>query len=100
LLGLVGTIVGMMWVFADVGQSGQTDPAKLASGIALILKATLIGLLIAIPSLVFWSYYNKKVETIGIEMETLCDEFIRRQYREETSQQLVSSDDERRGRAV
>jgi len=97
LLGLVGTIVGMMWVFADVGQSGQTDPAKLASGIALILKATLIGLLIAIPSLVFWSYYNKKVETIGIEMETLCDEFIRRQYREETSQQLVSSADERRG---
>ena len=52
-------------------------------GIALILNATLLGLLIAIPSLIFWSYYTKKVESIAVEMETLCDEFIRRQYREE-----------------
>jgi biopolymer transport protein ExbB len=82
LLGLVGTIVGMMTVFADVGAAGLTDAAKLAHGIALILKATLIGLLIAIPSLIFWSYYTKKVEMLAVEMETLCDEFIRRQYRE------------------
>ena len=82
LLGLVGTIVGMMTVFADVGQAGLTDAAKLATGIALILKATLIGLLIAIPSLISWSYYTKKVEMLAVEMETLCDEFIRRQYRE------------------
>ena len=79
LLGLVGTIVGMMKVFADVGH--LTDAAKLGSGIALILKTTLIGLLIAIPSLVFWSYFTKKVEIMAVEMETLCDEFIRRQYR-------------------
>jgi biopolymer transport protein ExbB len=83
LLGLVGTIVGMMSVFGDVGQAGLTDAAKLAQGIALILRATLIGLLIAIPSLVFWSYYSKKVEMLATEMETLCDEFIRRQYREQ-----------------
>jgi len=44
-----------------------------------------MGLLIAIPSLIFWSYYTKRVETFAVEMETLCDEFIRRQYREETS---------------
>ena len=80
LLGLVGTIVGMMSVFADVGQAGLTDAAKLATGIALILKATLAGLLIAIPSLIAWSYYNKKVEMLAVEMETLCEEFIRRQY--------------------
>jgi biopolymer transport protein ExbB len=42
-----------------------------------------MGLLIAIPSLIFWSYYSKKVETIAVEMETLCAEFIRRQYRDE-----------------
>lgn len=83
LLGLVGTILGMMSVFADVGQSGLTDAGKLAQGIALILRATLFGLLIAIPSLVFWSYYTKKVETFAVEMETICDEFVRRQYREE-----------------
>jgi biopolymer transport protein ExbB len=83
LLGLVGTIIGMMSVFGDVGQSGLNDAAKLAQGISLILRATLMGLLIAIPSLIFWSYYTKRVETFAVEMETLCDEFIRRQYREE-----------------
>ena len=82
LLGLVGTIIGMMTVFSDIGQAGLTDAAKLAQGIALILRATLAGLLIAIPSLIFWSYYSKKVEMLAVEMETLCDEFIRRQYRE------------------
>src|SRR6516165_7400862 len=82
LLGLVGTIVGMMSAFGDVSQS-LNNAAKLAKDIATILNATLLGLLIAIPSLIFWSYYNKKVEPIAVEMETLCDEFIRRQYREE-----------------
>jgi biopolymer transport protein ExbB len=82
LLGLVGTILGMMAVFGDVGQAGLSDAGKLAQGIALILRATLFGLLIAIPSLIFWSYYTKKVETIAVEMETLCDEFVRRQYRQ------------------
>jgi biopolymer transport protein ExbB len=80
LLGLVGTIAGMMTVFGDVGQSGLNDAAKLATGIALILRATLIGLLIAIPSLIAWSYFSKKVEVFAVEMEALCGEFVRRQY--------------------
>lgn len=82
LLGLVGTIAGMMTVFADLGVTGLNDAAKLAQGIALILRATLAGLLIAIPSLVFWSYFTKKVEVLAVEMEALCDEFIRRLYRD------------------
>ncbi len=86
LLGLVGTIAGMMALFGDIGQAGLTDAGRLAKGIALILNATLIGLLIAIPSLIFWSYYSKKVEAIAVEMETLCDEFVRRQYREPVGQ--------------
>ena len=83
LLGLVGTIVGMISVFGDVGKKGLENAAMLAQGISLILWATLIGLLIAIPSLIFWSYFSKKVETIGVEMEAICDGFLRRQYREE-----------------
>ncbi|MBP7826166.1 MAG: MotA/TolQ/ExbB proton channel family protein [Verrucomicrobia bacterium] len=82
LLGLVGTIVGMMTLFADIGQAGLSDAARLARGIALILNATLIGLLIAIPSLIAWSYFSKKVETLTVEMETVCEKFLRRQYRE------------------
>jgi biopolymer transport protein ExbB len=82
LLGLVGTILGMMSAFSNI-EAGLADAGKLAQGIAVILRATMMGLLIAIPSLIFWSYYTKKVETIAVEMETVCDEFIRRQYREE-----------------
>lgn len=73
----------MMTAFGDVGQGGQIDPAELAKGISLILRATLFGLLIAIPALVFWSYYTKKVESLALELESLCDEFLRRLYREE-----------------
>jgi len=82
LLGLVGTIIGMITVFSDVGKNGMDEAARLAQGISLILRATLMGLIIAIPSLIFWSYYTKKIETIAVEMETLCDDFVRRQYRE------------------
>jgi biopolymer transport protein ExbB len=79
LLGLVGTIAGMMTLFGNIGAE-LNDASKLAEGIALILNATLIGLLIAIPSLIAWSYYTKKVEVLAVEMEALCDEFIRWQY--------------------
>ena len=80
LLGLVGTIAGMMTLFGDIGLTGLNDAARLAKGIALILNATLMGLLIAIPSLISWSYFSKKVEVLAVEMEALCDDFIRRQY--------------------
>jgi biopolymer transport protein ExbB len=82
LLGLVGTILGMMGVFKDIGETGLNNASALAHGISLILNATLVGLLIAIPALVAWGYFSKKVEVLAVEMETLCDEFIRRQYAE------------------
>jgi biopolymer transport protein ExbB len=87
LLGLVGTIAGMMTLFGNIGQTGLTEAGKLAAGIALILRATLWGLLIAIPSLITWSYFSKKIEIIAVEMETLCDQFLRRQYKEEKGPQ-------------
>jgi len=80
LLGLVGTIIGMMTVFNDIGDAGLNNASRLAQGISVILKTTLIGLLIAIPALVAWGYFSKKVEVFAVELETLCDEFIRRQY--------------------
>jgi biopolymer transport protein ExbB len=82
LLGLVGTIAGMMTLFGNIG-AALNDAARLAQGIALILNATLIGLLIAIPSLIAWSYFSKKVEVLAVEMEALCDDFVRRQYANE-----------------
>ncbi|MCL5097221.1 MAG: MotA/TolQ/ExbB proton channel family protein [Candidatus Omnitrophica bacterium] len=81
LLGLVGTIHGLITSFSNLGGASMGDNVAFARGIALALNATLMGLLIAIPSLIAWSYYNKKVESIAVEMETLCDEFLRGLYR-------------------
>ncbi len=80
LLGLVGTVYGLITLFAELGASGLGDNSRLANGIALALNATLLGLITAIPSLVAWSYYNKKVETMAIEMASLCDGFLRQLY--------------------
>jgi biopolymer transport protein ExbB len=80
LLGLVGTIYGMMALFGSLGESGLGDNTVLAKGISLILQFTMMGLLIAIPSLIAWNYYTKKVENLAVEMENVCAEFLRRQY--------------------
>jgi biopolymer transport protein ExbB len=91
LLGLVGTIYGLIALFASLGTSGLGDNNALARGIALALNATLLGLLTAIPSLVAWSYYNKKVETLAIEMASLCDNFLRQVYRGEDSPEMAET---------
>ena len=80
LMGLVGTIYGMMTLFGTLGETGLGDNAVLARGISIILQFTMMGLLIAIPSLIAWSYYSKKVEMLAVEMETVCSEFLRRVY--------------------
>src|SRR5436853_112681 len=90
LLGLVGTIYGLVILFGSMGQT--VDNAKFAQGISLALNATLLGLLIAIPTLAAWSYYNKKVETFAVEMESLCDEFLRKHYRTEEGATLQIAD--------
>lgn len=82
LQGLVGTIYGLITLFAsnpDVGAVGNTN--QFAQGISLALNATLLGLLIAIPALIGWSIYTKRVENLSIEMEGFCDEFLRKHYR-------------------
>jgi biopolymer transport protein ExbB len=88
LLGLVGTVYGLIALFASLGTSGLGDNNALARGIALALNATLLGLLTAIPSLIAWSYYNKKVEALAIEMAALCDNFLRQLYHGEETPEL------------
>ena len=84
LLGLVGTIYGLIILFRGLDAASFGSNAGVANGIALALRATLLGLLTAIPSLIAWSYFSKKVETLAVEMETICDQFLRRIYRQKT----------------
>jgi biopolymer transport protein ExbB len=84
LLGLVGTIYGIMAVFSGMSSvSGSTDNAQLQNGIATALHATFLGLVTAIPSLVGWNYFNRKVESLAVEMAALCDTFLHQIYRGE-----------------
>lgn len=81
LLGLVGTIHGLITLFGDLGKAGPGNNADMARGIAIALNTTLAGLLTAIPALIAWSSLTKRVENLAVEMELLCDEFLRRVYR-------------------
>lgn len=90
LLGLVGTIHGLIIIFASMGDN-LGDSARLASGIAEALNATLLGLLTAIPSLIAWSYYNKRVENFAIEMAALCDIFLRHQYHQDDDEEMAAT---------
>ena len=82
LLGLVGTIFGLITLFKGMGVEATAEQtAMFSEGISLALEATLLGLAVAIPSLIGWSYYNRKIEAMVVEMENLCDEFLRSQYR-------------------
>lgn len=83
LLGLVGTIYGLILLFTNMDISAASNGDGFAHGIGLALRATLLGLLVAIPALIGWSYYTKKVEILAVEMETICDEFMRKHYRME-----------------
>ncbi len=83
LLGLVGTIYGLIILFGGMSDAGLGDSKEVAKGIAIALNSTLLGLLTAIPSLIAWSYYNKKVERFAVEMAALCENFLRTQYHSE-----------------
>ena len=81
LLGLVGTIYGIIPIFGDFGKVMGGDNTFLARGIGLALNKTLVGLLVAIPSLAAWTYFNRKVEALAVELEGACSHFIRTAYR-------------------
>jgi biopolymer transport protein ExbB len=84
LMGLVGTIFGLILLFGAMDQGAAQDTSKFSAGISTALYATLIGLLIAIPALIAWSYYSRKVESFAVRMEAICDEFLRKHYRTES----------------
>jgi len=68
LMGLFGTVIGMIEIFGSQGPSG-TNPQQLAHGISVALYNTAFGLLIAIPGMIFFRYFRGKVESFVVEME-------------------------------
>lgn len=81
LLGLLGTVIGMIEIFgsqsAASGAVGTTNPAQLASGISIALYNTAFGLIVAIPTLIFWRYFRTRVDAYLLNLELASERFAR-----------------------
>jgi len=76
LLGLLGTVVGLIKAFHNIAVTGSGGPAVVASGIAEALLTTAFGLIIAIPVVVFYNYFaNKALDTVN-EMEAMKSKLL------------------------
>ena len=77
LMGFTGTVIGMIRAFDSIAAASATSPAIVASGISEALITTATGLLIAIPTLLFYRYFVHRVDRFVSEVERYCRELIR-----------------------
>ena len=82
LLGLLGTVIGMIEIFGSQSVGGANaasggNPAQLAQGISIALYNTAFGLIVAIPSLIFWRYFRARVDGYLLTMELASERFVR-----------------------
>ncbi len=70
-VGLLGTVLGILITFYDLGQGGNIDPATIMLGLALALKATAAGLLVAIPAILIYNGLLRKVEVLTAQWNKL-----------------------------
>ena len=68
-IGLFGTVVGIIKAFRDLALAGGGGPSVVAKGIAEALVATAAGLVVAIPAVIIYNYFMRKVKTVSTEME-------------------------------
>ena len=96
LLGLLGTVVGMVNVFEAINSQGVGNPAILAGGISEALITTAAGLVVAIPSLIGYRYLRGRVDTLVVRMEkeaiTLVEALHRKRYLDALGQSDESQD--------
>ena len=69
LMGLFGTVVGMIEIFGSSSPTGQSNPTQLAHGISIALYNTAFGLVVAIPSMIFYRHFRGQVDNLLLEME-------------------------------
>jgi biopolymer transport protein ExbB len=92
LLGLIGAVSGLVHVFSHLGlSSGASDTRQIALGIAEALNATVFGLSIAVPTLIGFTYFSRKVEVMSVEMETLVVELINKLYYGRSSREFETT---------
>jgi biopolymer transport protein ExbB len=68
-IGLLGTVLGIMLTFYTIGREGLIDTSKIMTGLALALKATAVGLVVAIPSITSYNFLLRKVKVLVAQWE-------------------------------
>jgi biopolymer transport protein ExbB len=76
LLGLFGTVVGMIEIFGSQSPTGGSNPQQLAHGISVALYNTAFGLMIAIPTLMFYRYFRGRVDEFTLAMELAAERMV------------------------
>ena len=76
LLGLLGTVIGMIEIFGSQAPTGGNNPALLAHGISVALYNTAVGLMIAIPALMFYRYFRRRVDSYALDMEQAAERMV------------------------
>ena len=84
LLGLVGTVSGLITIFAAVGTE-NADPAKISAGIAEALHTTVLGIGTAIVMLFPFTFFSKKVDVLAVELEEYSMLLLKKLYTEEVA---------------
>jgi len=77
-LGLLGTVTGMIAAFSALTRNGTNSAKIVAGGISEALYTTAFGLIVAIPALVFYNYFNRRIDVIVAEMERAALQFLSR----------------------
>lgn len=77
-LGLLGTVTGMIAAFSVLTRNGTSSAKIVAGGISEALYTTAFGLIVAIPALVFYNYFNRRIDVIVAEMERAALQFLSR----------------------
>jgi biopolymer transport protein ExbB len=80
LLGLVGTVFGMIEAFMELGAGTSANPAKLADGIAHALSITLIGVAIAVPAIAFNTFFRNRITQVMLEVSHVTDDLLTQMY--------------------
>lgn len=81
LIGLTGTVTGLLQVFSQISpDTGLPDPVAFTKGVALALSATVMGLAIAIPSLVGSGYLQRKIENYAAQLDVLLERILKRSH--------------------
>ena len=84
LLGLLGTLSGLVGIFAAVG----SDPSLVARGIAEALNTTIVGLAVSVPCLIAHNHFQRRIEIMSVEMESLISDLVAKCYTQSSDRAL------------